>query len=66
MTVPQTCAAAGITVVFMRSGSRSGELPFLRKELATKAVCEYCLSLAETAHRLGVTTSAVNYMQKRT
>ena len=60
------CAAAGITVVFLRSGSRSGQLPMLRKELATKAVCEYGLSLAETAHQLGVTTSAVSYMLRRT
>ena len=64
--VEETCAATGITVMFLRSGSRSGALPFLRKELATKAVCEYGLSLADTAHQLGVTTSAVSYMLRRT
>jgi hypothetical protein len=61
----QACAAAGITVVFLRSGSRSGELLKLRKELARKAVCEYGLSLAETARQMGVTTSAVSYILKQ-
>ena len=61
----QACSAAGITAVFLRSGSRSGQLPKLRKELTRKAVCEYGLSLAETARQLGVTTSAVSYILKQ-
>lgn len=61
----QACEKAGVTATFLRSGSRSGRLPLLRKELAKKAVNEYGLSLAETGRQLGVTTNAVSYMLKR-
>ncbi len=60
------CERAGVTVTFLRSGSRSGRLPLLRKELAKKAVNEYGLSLAEAGRQLGVTTNAVSYMLRRT
>jgi len=49
----------------LQSGSRSGELPLLRKALARKGVWEYGVSLAETARQLGVTTSAVSQMLKK-
>jgi hypothetical protein len=64
-TIKQVCAEAGISIAFLQSGSRSGELPMLRKTLARKAVWEYGVSLAATARRLGVTTSAVNQMLKK-
>jgi len=63
--VEKACIDAGITKVFLRSGSRCGSLPLLRKELARKAVLEYGISLAETARQLGVTTSTVSCMLKR-
>ena len=56
------CEAEGVTLAFLQSGSRVGKLPKLRKQLARKAVLEYGLSLAETARRIGVTGTAVNYM----
>jgi putative transposase len=62
--IEQACDAAGVTVVFLQSGSRSGVLPGLRKQLAMKAVKEYGISLAETARQLGVTANAVSYMLK--
>jgi len=65
-TVRQVCADAGISIAFLQSGSRSGELPKLRKTLARKAVWEYGVSLAATARQLGVTTSAVSHMLKKT
>jgi REP element-mobilizing transposase RayT len=63
--IDQACEAAGMTFAFLHSGSRSGNAPMLRKELARKGVYEFGLSLAETARCLGVTTSAVSYMLKQ-
>jgi len=60
--IGRACRDAGLTPVFLRSGSKRGKLPSLRKELARKAVLEYGLSLAETARQLGVTANAVSYM----
>ena len=62
--VEQACEAAGVTVTYLSSGSRSGQLPSLRKQLAKKGAFEIGLPLAEIARRLGVTTSAVSYMLK--
>ena len=64
-TIKQVCAEAGISIAFLQSGSRSGELPLLRQALARKAVWEYGISLAGTARQLGVTTSAVSHMLKK-
>ncbi|ASQ90332.1 hypothetical protein CHL67_04790 [Prosthecochloris sp. GSB1] len=64
--IEQVCESEGVTVAFLRSGSRSGRLPSLRKELAQKAVNEYGLSLAETGRQLGVTTNAVSFMLRKT
>jgi len=64
--IEQACESAGVTAAFLRSGSRSGRLPSLRKELAQKAVNEYGLSLAETGRQLGVTTNAVSFMLRKT
>lgn len=62
--IERVCDAAGVTVTFLRTGSRNGVLPGLRKQLAMKAVNEFGLSLAETARQLGVTSNAVSYMLK--
>jgi REP element-mobilizing transposase RayT len=61
-SVEKACAVAGVTVTFLRSGSKSRVLSSLRRELAKTAVNEYGFSLAETARQLGVTTNAVSYM----
>ncbi|MBF0585299.1 hypothetical protein INT08_06555 [Prosthecochloris sp. N3] len=63
--VAKACESAGITVAFLRSGSRSGSLPSIRKEFARKGVYEYGLSLTETGRQLGVTTNAVSFMLKK-
>ena len=60
--IENACRKEGITVAVLRSGSRKGRLPAIRKELAEKFVHEYGLSLAETARQLWVTTSAVSHM----
>jgi hypothetical protein len=59
------CEVAGVTPTFLRSGSKSGVLPSLRRELARTAVSEYGITLAETARQLGVTSNAVSYMLKQ-
>lgn len=63
--INRACRDAGVTTTFLRSGSRSGLLPSLRKQLAEKFVYEYGVSLAETGRQLGVTTNAVSYMVRR-
>ena len=60
--IEDACSKAGITVAALRSGSRKGKLPRVRKKLAEKFVKEYGLSLAETARQLWVTTAAVSHM----
>ena len=60
--IENVCRIEGITVAVLRSGSRKGRVSAIRKELAKKFVCEYGLSLAETARQLWVTTSAVGHM----
>ena len=60
--IEEACEVAGVTITLLRSGSKIGVLPSLRRELAKTAVNEYGISLAETARQLGVTTNAVSYM----
>ena len=60
------CRDAGITETLLQSGSRRQPLPELRKKLAHLCVLDFGLSLAETARRLGVSTSAVARMLERT
>lgn len=63
--IEKACEVAGVSTANLRTGSKRGVLPKLRRELARKGVEEYSLSLAETARQLGVTTNAVSYMLKR-
>lgn len=60
--IDAVCEDAGVTITLLRSGSKIGVLPSLRRMLARAAVNEYGISLAETARQLGVTTNAVSYM----
>ena len=59
------CKKAGVSVVFLQSGSRRRPLPELRKNLAGVLLEEYGLTLAGAARHLGVSTSAVALMLKR-
>ncbi|ASQ90049.1 hypothetical protein CHL67_03125 [Prosthecochloris sp. GSB1] len=60
--IENACRKEGISIAVLRSGSRRGRVPAIRKALAKKFVQEYGLSLAETARQLWVTTSAVSHM----
>ena len=57
--IQDACKNAGISIEALRSGSRVGVLPGLRREFAHLLVLEFGLTRAEAAHRLGVATSGV-------
>jgi hypothetical protein len=63
--IQEACKKAGIGTEALRSGSRVGVLPGLRRELARFLVLELGLTRAEAARRLGVTTSGVAQILRR-
>ncbi|NTU54502.1 MAG: hypothetical protein HGA97_12580 [Chlorobiaceae bacterium] len=63
--IEKGCDVVGVSTAYLRTGSKRGVLPKLRRELARKGVEEFGISLAETARQLGVTTNAVSYMLKQ-
>jgi REP element-mobilizing transposase RayT len=63
--IQEACRNAGIGIEALRSGSRVGMLPGLRRELARFLVLELGLTRAEAARRLGVSTSGVAQILRR-
>jgi len=61
----EACGKAGIGIEALRSGSRIGVLPKLRRDLAPLLVHELGLTRAEAARRLGVTTSGISRILRR-
>lgn len=59
------CKNEKVPVAMLQSGSRHPPLPKLRRAIALKLVNEYGLSLAETARRLGISTSGVAQILRR-
>jgi len=59
------CKHEKIPVAVLQSGSRRPPLPKLRRTIALKLINEYGLSLAETARRLGISTSGVAQILRR-
>ena len=59
------CRKEKVTISMLQSGSRRPPLPKLRKAIASKLVNGYGVSLAETARRLGISTSGVAQILKR-
>jgi len=57
--IVDSCHANDISIEALRGGSRRRAVSRVRSELCLKLVDEYGLSLAETARRLGVSTSAI-------
>jgi hypothetical protein len=57
--IQEAYRTAGISIEALRSSSRVGVLPRLRRELARLLVLELGLTRAEAAHRLGATTAGV-------
>ena len=63
--VEKHCRKENVTMSMLQSGSRRPPLPKLRKAIASKLVNGYGVSLAETARRLGISTSGVAQIIKR-
>ena len=59
------CKDEKIPVAMLQSGSRRPPLPKLRRAIAMKLTNEYGVSLAETARRLGISTSGVSQILRR-
>lgn len=59
------CQNEEATVVRLTSGSRRPPLPQIRRALALKLVNSYGVSLAETARQLGISTSGVSQILRR-
>jgi REP-associated tyrosine transposase len=59
------CKNEKVMVASLQSGSRRPPLPKLRKAITLKLVDEYGVSLAETARKLGISTSGVAQILKR-
>jgi REP element-mobilizing transposase RayT len=59
------CKNEKVAVGMLQSGSRRPPLPKLRRAIALKLINEYGVSLAETARRLGISTSGVAQILRR-
>jgi transcriptional regulator len=59
------CQKEKVAVALLQSGSRRPPLPKLRRAIALKLINEYGVSLAETARRLGISTSGVAQILRR-
>jgi REP element-mobilizing transposase RayT len=59
------CKKEKVAVALLQSGSRRLPLPKLRKAIAIKLINEYGVSLAETARRIGISTSGVAQILRR-
>jgi putative transposase len=56
----EVCKKEGFSIKELEGGSRRGRLPEIRAHLAKELVNNYGLTLAETARKLGVSTSAIS------
>jgi len=59
------CKNEKVPVAMLQSGSRRPPLPKLRRAIALTLINEYGVSLAETARRLGISTSGVAQILRR-
>ena len=59
------CKKEKVAVAMLQSGSRRPPLPTLRKAIVLKLINQYGVSLAETARRLGISTSGVAQILRR-
>jgi len=59
------CRNEKVTVTMLQAGSRRPPFPKLRRTIALKLIDEYGVSLAETARRLGISTSGIAQILRR-
>lgn len=64
--IQEACRRAGIDIEALRSGSRIGVLPKLRRDLAPHLIHQLGLTRAEAARRLGISTSGISQILRRT
>jgi putative transposase len=64
--VKEECGRREIAFEELRMGSRRGEIPQVRSELAERLIKELGMSLAGVARLLGVSTSAISKILQRT
>ena len=63
--IENQCKERNVSAGMLQSSSKRFPLPKLRRDISLKLVNEYGISLAETARRLGITTSAVAQILRR-
>ncbi len=63
--IEEVCKKEGININELRMGSRRGNIPKVRKQLACQLVDRFGVSLAEAARQLGVSTSAISKALRR-
>lgn len=63
--IQEACSRAGIGIEALRSGSRIGVLPKLRRDLTLRLVHKLGLTRAEAARRLGISTSGISQILRR-
>jgi hypothetical protein len=63
--VEEECRKGRIEVEELRTGSRRGDIPRVRSEIAQRLIKELGMSLAEVARLSGVSTSAISKIMKR-
>lgn len=63
--IEKQCKKEKVTVAMLQSGSRRLPLPKLRKVIVQKLINEHGISLAETARRIGISTSGVAQILRR-
>jgi putative transposase len=63
--IAKWCKKEKIPVAMLQSGSRRVPLPELRKRIALELISNFGVSLAETARQLGISTSGVAQIVKR-
>jgi len=64
--IKEACEERKVCLDHLKSGSRRPEVSSLRKELALLLLNEYGFSLAETARQLGISTSGIHAILRRT
>ena len=63
--IDKLCKRENVTAALLQSGSRRPPLPKLRKTIAQRLINEHGISLAETARRIGISTSGVAQILRR-
>jgi predicted HTH domain antitoxin len=63
--IENQCKKEKVAVAMLQTGSRRPPLPKVRRVIALKLINEYGVSLAETARRLGISTSGVAQILRR-